>query len=312
MFTVRPGPVDFMRRRLALSLLSLALVTVSLVSLFTKGLNFGLDFSGGVSLQLRFPQTNSQQNPVDLIRRQLDAAGYRNVAVIAFGSDMDVMVRLKDDNDPLLGDKLVEQFRTRINPGIQLLSTEYVGPSMGDELRESGGMAMLLALGLVALYITFRFQSKFAAGALLALVHDVIITLGCFSVTGWEFNLSVLAAILALVGYSINDTIVVFDRIREIFRKERALNAFQVINAAISSTLDRTLATSFTTLLVLIAMGLFGGEGLFGFSIALMIGIAVGTYSSIYIASSLLLTLDAQRADLFPLPDRPPGEHAQP
>ena len=312
MFAVRKGPMDFMGRRLAVSLLSLVLVTGSLVSLVVQGLNFGLDFTGGVSLQLDFPRVAPGTNPVDSIRQQLDANGYRNASVVAVGSDTEVMVRLAVDNDPLLGDKLVEEFQDSIDPGIQLLGMEYVGPSTGEELRERGGLAILLALGLVALYITFRFQLKFAAGALLALVHDVIITLGCFSVTRWEFSLPVLAAILAVIGYSINDTIVVFDRIREVFRTTRKLDTSQVINTAISSTLDRTLATSFTTLLVLAAMCLFGGEALFGFSVALIVGIGVGTYSSIYIASSLLLTLDAQREELFPLPEVAPGEDARP
>lgn len=308
MLAVRPGPRDFMGRRLAVSLLSLALVTASLISLFTRGLNFGLDFNGGVSLQLSLPPTGHTQNTAESIRQQLAAGGYQNATVVAFGSDSDLVVRLENDNDPLLGDTLLALVQARVDPGIKLLGMEYVGPSAGEDLRERGGLAMLLAMGLVALYITFRFQSKFALGALLALVHDVIITVGCFSITGWEFNLSVLAAILALIGYSINDTIVVFDRIREVFRKERALNTSQTINVAITSTLERTMATSLTTLLVLIAMCLFGGEALFGFSIALIIGIVVGTYSSIYIASSLLLTLNLQRSDLFPLPERPPGE----
>jgi len=311
MFAVRSKPIDFMGRRLVVSLFSLALVTASLVSLAVQGLNFGLDFTGGVALQLSFPALAAAKDPVGSIRRELDAAGYRNASVVAFGSDTDVMVRLANDNDPLLGDKLVAEFQSRIDPGIELLGMEFVGPTTGEELRERGGLAILLALGLVALYITFRFQLKFAAGALLALVHDVIITVGCFSVTRWEFNLSVLAAVLAVIGYSINDTIVVFDREREVFRTERTLNAVQVINTAISSTLDRTLATSFTTLLVLFAMAIFGGEALFGFSMALIIGIGVGTYSSIYIASSLLLTLGAERADLFPLPERLPGEDSQ-
>ena len=312
MLAVERGPVNFMGRRLALLLLSGVLVTVSLVSLYVQGLNFGLDFNGGVALQLEVPGAASRQSPLESIRARLEALGYRDASVVAFGSDTDVMVRIGNNDDPLLGDRLVADLRARIDPDITLLGMEYVGPSTGEELRERGGLAMLLALGLVALYITFRFQAKFAAGALLALVHDVIVTLGCFSLSRWEFNLSVLAAILALIGYSINDTIVVFDRIREVFRKARTLDTVQVINTAISSTLDRTLVTSLTTLLVLLAMCFFGGQGLFGFSIALSIGIAVGTYSSIYIASSLLLTLKVQRLDLFPLPERSTGGDAQP
>lgn len=312
MRAIRKEPIDFMGRRYLVSLLSFALIAVSLASLVIQGLNFGLDFKGGVSLQLGFPPGNYQQAPADSVRQQLDEAGYRQATVVNFGSNTVVMVRLADDSDPLLGEKLLEVFRERIDPGIELLGMEYVGPSVGEELRELGGLAILLALMLVALYITFRFQSKFAAGALLALVHDVIITLGCFSLTRWEFDLSVLAAILAVIGYSINDTIVVFDRIREIFRMERTLTSDQAINLAISSTLDRTLATSFTTLLVLVSMALFGGEALFGFSMALIIGIAVGTYSSIFVASSLLLSLNVQRTDLLPPPDLPPTDDSQP
>ncbi|MCB1846661.1 MAG: protein translocase subunit SecF, partial [Halieaceae bacterium] len=236
MLAVERGPVNFMGRRLALLLLSGVLVTVSLVSLYVQGLNFGLDFNGGVALQLEVPGAASRQSPLESIRARLEALGYRDASVVAFGSDTDVMVRIGNNDDPLLGDRLVTDLRAHIDPDITLLGMEYVGPSTGEELRERGGLAMLLALGLVALYITFRFQAKFAAGALLALVHDVIVTLGCFSLSRWEFNLSVLAAILALIGYSINDTIVVFDRIREVFRKSRALDTVQVINTAISST----------------------------------------------------------------------------
>lgn len=312
MFAARNVTIDFMGRRRAVSLLSFALIAVSLVSLLAQGLNFGLDFNGGVSLQLSVPHVAPGTTPVESIRQALDAAGYRQATVVTFGSESDIMVRLANDSDPLLGDRLLSEFQARIDPGITLLGKEYVGPSTGEELRERGGLAMLLALGLVALYITFRFQLKFAVGALLALVHDVIITLGFFSVARWEFNLSVLAAILAVVGYSINDTIVVFDRIREMFRTVRKVGSIEVINTAISSTLDRTLATSFTTLLVLVAMGIFGGEALFGFSMALIIGICVGTYSSIYVASSLLVTLGVQREDLFPVVERSPDEEPGP
>jgi preprotein translocase subunit SecF len=289
-----------MRQRLVVSCLSLLFIAVSLVSLAVQGLNFSQEFTGGLSIQLAFPPHTSGLSPVESVRQQLEQAGYERATVVAFGSENDVLLRLANTDDPLLSDKLIDLLQTRIDPGIDLLSVEFVGPTAGAELRERGGLAVVLALGMVAVYTSFRFQVKFAAGAVLSLIHDIVITLGCFSLFQWEFNLTVLAACLAVIGYSINDTIVVFDRIREVFRKQRTLNPVQVINTAITSTLDRTLATSFTTLLVLFALRMFGGEQLFGFSMTLIIGIGVGTYSSIYIAASILLTLDVQRKDLLP------------
>lgn len=289
-----------MRRRLLVTCLSLAFIAASLLSLAIQGLNFSQEFNGGLSIQLAFPPNNSGPPPVESVRRQLELAGYERATAVAFGSERDVLVRLAYTEDPLLGDKLIELLRARIDSRIDLLAVEFVGPTAGAELRERGGLAVVLALGMVAVYTSFRFQVKFAVGAVLSLVHDIVITLGSFSLFQWEFNLTVLAACLAVIGYSINDTIVVFDRIREVFRKQRTLNPAQVINTAITSTLDRTLATSFTTLLVLFALRLFGGEQLFGFSMALIIGIGVGTYSSIYVAASILLMLDVKRSDLLP------------
>ena len=182
---------------------------------------------------------------------------------------------------------------------MELRRIEFVGPQVGDELREQGGLAMLLALGLVMLYIAFRFQFKFAAGAVVALVHDVLVTLGVFSVIGLEFDLTVLAALLAVIGYSLNDTIVVSDRIRENFRKLRRADPVAVINISLSETLGRTLVTSLTTALVLLALALFGGEMIFGFAVALLLGVAVGTYSSIYVASNVLLALGVSKEDLM-------------
>ncbi|MEZ5569914.1 MAG: protein translocase subunit SecF [Halioglobus sp.] len=299
--TVFKQRIDFMSQRRVASCLSLLLVVVSLLSLLSQGLNFSQEFNGGLSIQLAVPAGNGKERPVESVRRQLDLAGYEQASVVAFGSESDVLLRLADSDDPMLGDKLIGLLRERIDPGIELVNVEFVGPTAGAELRERGGLAVLLALGMVALYISFRFQFKFAVGAVLSLIHDIIITLGCFSVFRWEFSLTVLAACLAVIGYSINDTIVVFDRIREVLRKQRTLDPLQVINTAISGTLDRTLGTSFTTLLVLFALLLFGGDHLFGFSIALVIGIGVGTYSSIYIAASILLSLKLQRIDLLPV-----------
>lgn len=185
---------------------------------------------------------------------------------------------------------------------VELRRTEFIGPQVGDELREQGGLAMLLALGLITVYIAFRFQLKFAAGAVIALLHDVILTLGFFSLTGMAFDLTVLAAILAVIGYSMNDTIVVYDRIRENFRKLRAAPSLEVINRSLSETLDRTMITSLTTILVLVALAVWGGDMIFGFAIALLVGIGVGTWSSVYMASNILLMLGVTRDDLVPAP----------
>ncbi|MEE4146342.1 MAG: protein translocase subunit SecF [Halieaceae bacterium] len=304
MSLINAESIDFMGQRRKVSYLSIALIAVSLLSLLFQGLNFSQEFNGGLSIQLGFPRNTSGESPVELVRQQLDQSGYEQATVVAFGSERDVLLRLANTDDPMLSDKLIEMLQARIDPGIELLSVEFVGPTAGAELRERGGLAVMLSLGMVALYTSFRFQAKFAAGAVLSLVHDIIITLGCFSLFQWEFNLTVLAACLAVIGYSINDTIVVFDRIREVFRMQRTLGPVEVINTAITGTLDRTLATSFTTLLVLFALRLFGGEQLFGFSMALIIGIGVGTYSSIYIAASILLTLNVQRTDLLPPQER--------
>lgn len=293
-------PIDFMRQRVVASCLSFVLLAVSVFSLMTQGLHLSQEFDGGLSIQLGFPASMDGASPVERVRQHLDRSGYGEATVVAFGTERDVLVRLANTDDPMLGERLISLLRTRIDPGIELVSAEFIGPTAGADLRERGGLAVLLALGMVALYISFRFQVKFALGAVLSLIHDIVITLGCFSIFRWEFNLTVLAACLAVIGYSINDTIVVFDRIREVFRKLRTLTPTEVINTAISGTLDRTLGTSFTTLLVLFALLMFGGDHLFGFSIALIIGIGVGTYSSIYIAASILLTLDVQRKDLVP------------
>lgn len=292
--------IDFMGRRRVASCLSLLLVAVSLLSLLLQGLSFNQEFNGGLSIQLAFPASAAGAPPVESVRRQLDLAGYEQATVVTFGGENDVLLRLANTDDPMLGDKLIGLFQARIDPGIEMVNAEFIGPTAGAELRERGGLAVFLALGMVAIYISFRFQFKFAVGAVVSLIHDIVITLGCFSLFRWEFSLTVLAACLAVIGYSINDTIVVFDRIREVFRKQRTLNPLQVINTAISGTLDRTLGTSLTTLLVLFALLLFGGDHLFGFSVALIIGIGVGTYSSIFIAASILLSLDVQRIDLLP------------
>jgi preprotein translocase subunit SecF len=293
--------VNFMGQRKWALVFSLLLIAVSIGSLATRQLNWGLDFTGGTLVEVHY-STSANLNEV---RNILETRGFSGSTVVSFGSDRDVMIRLPQGYSDKQGAELLgilQEAFVAVEPGgtVELRRTEFVGPQVGDELREQGGLALLLALGLVMLYVAFRFQMKFALGAVAALIHDVIITLGFFSVTGMEFDLTVLAALMAVIGYSINDTIVVFDRIRENFRKIRRADPVEVLNTSITETLDRTLITSGTTLLVVIALALFGGEMIFGFAITLLVGITIGTYSSIYVASALALMLGVTKEDLIP------------
>ncbi len=297
--------INFMGlRRLAVGL-SLLLVLLSLGSLAVKGLQFGLDFTGGALIELEYDR------PADLgaIRSQLREAGYENAIVQDYGSAQDVVIRMPGD-DPQLGQRVADQLGSDYSGAIELRRVEFVGPQVGEELREQGGIGMIVALILIMLYIAFRFQYKFALGAILALAHDVIITLGVFSFLGLQFDLTVLAAVLSVIGYSLNDTIVVFDRVRENFRRVRTGGLENILNVSLTQTLGRTLMTSGTTLLVLISLFLFGGEMIHNFSSALIIGIFVGTYSSIYVASSLLQTLNLTREDMLP-PEKKEGEEEE-
>ncbi|MAC34126.1 MAG: protein translocase subunit SecF [Haliea sp.] len=287
--------INFMGwRRLALGL-SLCLLLASVTSLATRQLNWGLDFTGGTLLELHY----SDSADLNAIRETLSSAGIGGAVVVAYGSDRDVLVRLPAGTGEAGVPRVLGLLRADVAGGVELRRTEFVGPQVGSELREQGGLAMVLALGLITLYIAFRFQLKFAASAVIALVHDVIITLGFFSLTGMEFNLTVLAAILAVIGYSLNDTIVVFDRIRENFRRLRSETPSAVVNISITETLGRTLITSLTTVLVLVALAIWGGDMIFGFAIALLVGVGVGTWSSIYMASNILLMLGVSREDLL-------------
>jgi len=287
--------IDFMgQRKLALGF-SLLLVIVSIASLVTRQLNWGLDFTGGTLVELHYSSTADLNG----IRDALQSTGYERAVVVSFGTDQDVLIRLPQGYSDEQATELMGILQGAFTGEVQLRRMEFVGPQVGDELREQGGLAMLLALGLVTLYIAFRFQLKFALGAVAALAHDVIITLGFFSATGMEFNLTVLAAVLAVIGYSINDTIVVFDRIRENFRVLRRTEPAEAINISVTETLGRTLATSATTLMVVIALALFGGELIFGFAIALIVGITIGTYSSIFVASAAALALGVTKDDLM-------------
>ena len=287
--------INFMGQRKLAVLFSGLLSLVSIVSLATKQLNWGLDFTGGTLVEIHYSATAD----LNTIRSTLETQGYAGSSVMSFGSDQDVLIRLPQGYSDAEGTALLSLLQETFVGDVELRRMEFVGPQVGDELREQGGLAMLLAIGLVTLYVAFRFQLKFALGAVAALLHDVIITLGFFSLTGMEFNLTVLAAILAVVGYSINDTIVVFDRIRENFRKLRRAGPVEVVDISISETLARTLVTSGTTLMVVLALAIFGGEMIFGFAVALIVGILIGTYSSIYVASAWTLMMGVTKEDLM-------------
>ena len=287
--------ISFMGQRKLAVLFSGLLLLVSIVSLATKQLNWGLDFTGGTLVEIHYSATAD----LNTIRSTLETQGYAGSSVMSFGSDQDVLIRLPQGYSDAEGTALLSLLQETFVGDVELRRMEFVGPQVGDELREQGGLAMLLAIGLVTLYVAFRFQLKFALGAVAALLHDVIITLGFFSLTGMEFNLTVLAAILAVVGYSINDTIVVFDRIRENFLKLRRAGPVEVVDISISETLARTLVTSGTTLMVVLALAIFGGEMIFGFAVALIVGILIGTYSSIYVASAWTLMMGVTKEDLM-------------
>jgi len=297
--------INFMGVRNIAFAITALLTVLALFSWFYKGLNFGLDFTGGTLIELRYEQ------PADLgkIRQQLQGAGFEEAVVQSFGATTDVLVRMPGD-DPQLGQKVTTALQKASTERFSLTRTEFVGPQVGEELRDQGGLGMLLALGGVLLYVAFRFQWKFAVGAIISLVHDVVVTLGLLSFFQITFDLTVLAAVLAIIGYSLNDTIMVFDRVRENFRVLRKASLIENINVSTTQTLLRTLATSISTLLAVAALLFFGGDNLFGFSLALFIGVLAGTYSSIYIANVVLIWLDLKSEDLIPpqakeLDDRP-------
>lgn len=287
--------VPFMSMRRPAMVLSIALVLASIFSLATKGLNFGLDFTGGTLIEVLYDE------PADLegIRASLAEGGFDGFQVVNFGSDEDVLVRMPTDESGDLGDRVAETLKSASSTGLEVKRIEYVGPQVGAELRDQGGIGMLIALACVMLYVALQFQIKFSVGAVVALMHDVLITLGVFSFWQLDFDLTVLAALLAVIGYSLNDTIVVSDRIRENFRKIRRSTPTEVIDKSLNQTLGRTLMTSATTLVVLLSLFIFGGDIIHGFSIALILGVVIGTYSSIFIAASLLLTLNVTQQDLI-------------
>ena len=286
---------DFMGQRKLAILFSVILLTVAIGSLAVQQLNWGLDFTGGTLVEVNYSETAD----LNAVRKTLDTEGYAGAIVVSFGTDRDVLIRLPKGYSDAQGAELLATLEAAYDGTVELRRIEFVGPQVGDELREQGGLAMLLALGLVMLYIAFRFQFKFAVGAVVALIHDVLVVLGFFSVTGMEFDLTVLAALLAVIGYSLNDTIVVSDRIRENFRKLRKVEPVEVINISLSETLGRTLVTSLTTMLVLMALALFGGDMINAFAIALLVGVFIGTYSSIYVAANALLIMGVNKEDLM-------------
>jgi preprotein translocase subunit SecF len=293
---------DLMGKRKLAFMLSTLLIIISIASLIIRGLVLGIDFTGGTLVEIGYPDSIDPQ----IIRNQLVAGGFDDASVQHFGSSKEILIRLPSKEGRVsseLSTRIMNVVKSADGATAQLRRIEFVGPQVGEELRENGGLAMLYAIFGILLYVAWRFEYRFSLGAVAALLHDVIITLGVFSVFALEFDLSVLAAILAVIGYSLNDTIVVFDRIRENFRRMRQGEPVEVMNVSLNQTLTRTIITSLTTLLVLIALVLMGGEIIHNFAIALIIGVLIGTYSSIYVASPAVLALGVSKEDLMP-PER--------
>ena len=290
--------INFLSVRRITTILSITLMIFSLVSIITKGLNPGIDFTGGFQIEISY-----QQPPeIEDIRNNLSSAGFNDAIVQNSGSATDIMIRIapREGLDSRTVGKLIIENLSQSSNSAELMSSEYVSAQVGEELTEQGGLAMIFALIMIMIYIVFRFQWKFSIGAVMALIHDVLITVGVFSFFQITFDLAVLAAILAVVGYSLNDTIVIFDRIRENFRSMRRAETLDILNTSITQTISRTMITSSTTLMVLLALYIMGGQSLEGFSLALIIGVLIGTYSSIFIASTSIFYLDISTSDLLP------------
>jgi preprotein translocase subunit SecF len=292
--------IDFLGRprRLAALAIAAAAIVLSAVSFATRGMNFGLDFTGGILLEVAYPEAAD----VDGIRGLMEEAGFSDVQVQQFGAPTDVLLRLppQPEADP---DRIRERLSDTLaadTPAVEIRRVEFVGPQVGEDLREKGATAMIYATVMIFIYVMFRFQWKFAVGAVIATAHDVIVVLGLFSVFGWQFDLTVLASVLAVIGYSLNDTVVVFDRVRENFAGMRGATPEEVLNRSINDTLSRTIMTGLTTMMVLVALYFIAGETLKPFSLALIIGVLVGTYSSIYVASATALLMDIKAQDLMP------------
>lgn len=287
--------INFLGMRFYAAGFSIITTLLAVFFLATKGLNFGLDFAGGTLVEV----TYAQPVAVSAIRETLERGGFERVTVVNLGTERDVMVRLPKTAEAQIGNRVVELLQKSAEGEVKLRRVEFVGPQVGEELREKGGLALVLGLLAVAAYVAMRFEYKFAVGAIVSLFHDAIIALGMFALFQWDFDLTTLAAVLAIIGYSINDTIVVFDRIRENFRKLRKTDVVEIMNISTTETLDRTLATSGITLAVLLSLLLFGGEALRTFALALTIGTVVGTFSSIYVAAAIALWMGVAREDLL-------------
>ncbi len=302
-----PERVKFMSARNLTMGLSVALILVSIASFFVRGIDFGLDFTGGTAVEVGFSQ------PADLakLRNTLAENNFADASVQLYGSSTEVLIRLaprgKDVKAQTIGNSVMNAVQ-QLDSSAQMRRIEFVGPSIGEDLKEQGGLAMLTALICILVYVALRFEWRFAIGAVAALAHDVILTVGLFSLLGLEFDLTVLAAVLAVIGYSLNDTIVVSDRIRENFRKFRIDDTLEIIDISLTQTMNRTLVTSLTTILVLVALFFWGGQTIHGFATALLFGVFIGTYSSVYVASSVAVMMGISKEDLIPVEIEKEGE----
>lgn len=304
-FFKKTPSIPFMEKRFWAYAISVVLILGSIVSLATRGLNFGIDFTGGVVIEVGYPSSVD----LDSARDAVEAAGFPDPVVQTVDSSREIMVRVMPEaNEDVnhVAQRILAALKT-VDPGAELRRTDVVGPQVGAELAEKGGLAMLFTFVMILIYVGFRFEKKMAAGTVLAAMHDPFVILGFFSVTQMTFDLTVLAAVLAVIGYSINDTVVVFDRVREVFHIMRKATTMQVLNAAVNQTLSRTLMTSFSTLFVVGSLYLLAGEALQGFSLAIIVGIVVGTFSSVFIAAALALDMKLKAIDLMP-PQRDKSE----
>ncbi|MGH8659761.1 MAG: protein translocase subunit SecF [Gammaproteobacteria bacterium] len=294
-FFTKPLNIDWMSKRKLAAVISGTLTVISIASLVVQGLNLGIDFTGGTLVEIGF----SRPADLDQVREKLGSAEFKGVSVQRFGSSHDILVRVAP-REELSSAELSNRILSLV-PEAEMRRVEFVGPQVGEDLRDKGGLAMIIALVAILIYVALRFESRFAIGAVIALMHDVLLVVGVFSLFQREFDLSVLAAVLAVIGYSLNDTIVVYDRMRENFRKMRRESTLAIVNVSLSQTLSRTLMTGISTLLVLIALYALAGEMLRPFSFALIVGLIFGTYSSVYVASALALALGVSRKDLLPV-----------
>lgn len=300
-FTMVDLNIDFMGKRRLAVVVSLGLALLSIVSIFTQGFRFGIDFTGGTVIEVQYPKSVE----LDQVRGQLAEGGFHGAIVQHFGTTRDVLIRIPPSdqtNNAVISNRVLTVLNAGDGEDAQMRRVEFVGPQVGEQLTNDGVLALIIALVGIFVYVLLRYEWRFAAGAIIATMHDVVITIGFFSLTQLEFDLTVLAAILAVLGYSVNDTVVVFDRIRENFRRMRKEEPVEVMNAAINQTLSRTTVTSWVTMIAVLALLFFGGELIQNFAIALVVGITIGTFSSIYVASAFTLMLGVKREDLLPPP----------